>query len=174
MANILQNQDLLITKKRKLILKSLREKLNRFFMRKKYGDREKVVKSYLKLTEPNAKEPSQEIVNRFSGRIDIAQPEMVIFKFFKAIMNEKLIGREGVSIATEEYEKVFGVGTWQKLQSTSTLMPARDMAYTVDYFWKFHPPVWLLRWLRGELADEKRGNLRYYFKWHCGKSICTN
>ena len=87
-------------------------------MRKSMGT-ERGSESYLKLTEPNAKEPSQEIVNRFSGRIDIAQPEMVIFKFFKAIMNEKLIGREGVSIATEEYEKVFG---WEPGRSFRALL----------------------------------------------------
>ncbi len=160
-ANILPKPDLFDYKETETYFKIAAGKIKRgSFMRKKYGDREKVVKSYLKLTEPNAKEPSQEIVNRFSGRIDIAQPEMVIFKFFKAIMNEKLIGREGVSIATEEYEKVFGVGTWQKLQSTSTLMPARDMAYTVDYFWKL--PADRFGYSGGcvsELADEKRGSL---------------
>ena len=163
MANILPKPDLFDYKETETYFKIAAGKIKRgSFMRKKYGDREKVVKSYLKLTEPNAKEPSQEIVNRFSGRIDIAQPEMVIFKFFKAIMNEKLIGREGLSIATEEYEKVFGVGTWQKHQSTSTLMTARDMANTVDYFEIACRPVWLLRGCVSELADEK-GSLLYLF-----------
>lgn len=160
-ANILPKPELFDYKETETYFKIAAGKIKRgSFMRKKYEDRERVVKSYLKLTEPNAKEPSQEIVNRFSGRIDIAQPEMVIFKFFKAMMSENLIGREGVSIATEEYEKVFGAGTWQKLQSTSTLMPARDMAHTVDYFWKL--PADRFGYSGscvGELADEKRDSL---------------
>ena len=39
------------------------------------------------------------------------------------------------SVARAEYERVFGEGAFALLQATSTLMPARDMALTVDRFW---------------------------------------
>src|SRR5262249_53002448 len=39
------------------------------------------------------------------------------------------------SVACAEYDKVFGEGAYAGLQSTSTLMPARDMALAVDRFW---------------------------------------
>ena len=42
-----------------------------------------------------------------------------------------------IEIAEKEYEKVFGKGSWKALQSTSTLMPHRDMAHAIDYFWDF-------------------------------------
>lgn len=130
------------------------------FLRKKYKDREKVVKYYLKLIGSTIKEPGQELVDRYSGRIDAAQPEMVTLKFFKAIMGKNLIGKVGVSFVAEEYEKVFGAGTWQKLQSTSTLMPAKDMAHTVDYFWNL--PAGRFGFSGGnvcDLANEKRDSL---------------
>ncbi|TEB11498.1 hypothetical protein Psfp_03957 [Pelotomaculum sp. FP] len=160
-ANILPKPDIFDCEETETYLKIAAGKIKRgSFARKKYGDREKVVKSYLKLIESDLKEPSQETVDRLSERIDIAQPEIVAFKFFKAIMGENLIGREGVNIAAEEYERVFGEGTWQKLQSTSTLMPAKDMAHTVDYFWKL--PADRFGYSGGnvsELADEKRDSL---------------
>ncbi|NLI12601.1 hypothetical protein [Pelotomaculum propionicicum] len=160
-ANILPKPDLFDYKETEIYLRIAAGKIKRSsFARKKYGDRVKVVKSYLKLIKPDVKELSQETVDRLSERIDIAQPEMVIFKFFKAIMGENLIGREGVSIAAAEYERMFGEGSWRKLQSTSTLMPARDMAHTVDYFWKL--PADRFGYSGGnvgELADEKRDSL---------------
>lgn len=160
-ANILPKPDLFDYKETETYLKIASGKIKRgSFMRKKYGDREKVVKAYLKLSKPDVKEPGQETIDRISERIDNAQPEMVIFKFFKAIMGENLIRKEGVSIALEEYERIFGEGSWQKLQSTSTLMPAKDMAHTVDYFWKLPADRFgFSGGSVGELADEKRDSL---------------
>lgn len=97
---------------------------------------------------------------RQTERIGTAQPEMCIFKFFKAAMGPGLLG-DGVTpegkqacldltkgavtekptkvtpqaIARTEYDKVFGVGAYDLLRGTSTLMPAHDMALTVDRFW---------------------------------------
>jgi hypothetical protein len=85
---------------------------------------------------------------------------MCIFKFFKAALDSDLLGDEVTpearetyaafaegggkkkaaqvtpqSVTRAEYDKVFGNGAYVELQSTSTLMPARDMALTVDRFW---------------------------------------
>lgn len=68
----------------------------------------------------------------------MAQPEMLVFKFFKAMMDpEKVeaISADGAALARTLYEQTFGRGSWTALQSTSTIMPAKDMARTVDYFW---------------------------------------
>lgn len=92
-----------------------------------------------------------------TARIGIAQPEMCIFKFFKAALADELLGKEVTaeaqeayadfaegngkkkaapqSVARAEYDVVFGDGAYNTLQATSTLMPARDMALTVDRFW---------------------------------------
>src|SRR5439155_24402344 len=92
--------------------------------------------------------------------IGAAQPEMCVFKFFKAALDSELLGNEVTpeaketyaafaagggkkktsqvtpqSVARAEYDKVFGVDAYAELQSTSTLMLARDMALTVDRFW---------------------------------------
>lgn len=68
-------------------------------------------------------------------RISTAHPDIIVFKFFKAAMRPEFLGAEGTEIVQKEYEKVFGEGSWQNLLSTSTLMAARDMANTVDYYW---------------------------------------
>jgi hypothetical protein len=63
---------------------------------------------------------------------------MLVFKFFKAMMDPKkvaTVGDGGAARARSLYEQVFGAGSWAALQSTSTIMPAKDMAKTVDYFW---------------------------------------
>ena len=39
------------------------------------------------------------------------------------------------TVAEKEYDAVFGNGAYAALQSTSTLMPAREMAATIDRFW---------------------------------------
>jgi len=101
-------------------------------------------------------------LERQTERIGTAQPEMCIFKFFKAALAPELLGDEVTleannnneyadssegggkkkrakvtpqSVARAEYDKVFGQGAFALLQATSTLMPARDMALTVDRFW---------------------------------------
>ncbi|OGF68312.1 MAG: hypothetical protein A2Y62_11480 [Candidatus Fischerbacteria bacterium RBG_13_37_8] len=92
----------------------------------------KVGESYVKLKGLSSNTNTSDIHIR---RIADAHPEMVIFKFFKAIMSQKLIGVKGQEMAKSEYEKIFGKDSWEKLQSTSTLMPSQDMIKTVDYFW---------------------------------------
>ena len=67
-----------------------------------------------------------------------------MFKFFKAMMDPgkiSAIGSAGAGLAEKLYEERFGVGSWVALQGTSTLMPARDMAGTVDYFWRLSGPA---------------------------------
>jgi len=93
-------------------------------------------------------------------RISLAYPEMMVFKFFKAMMGEAIIGDEGAEIARKEYEAVFGPGSWVALLSTSTLMPAQDMAKTVDLFWELPGQRFELSVTRvEELAPEKRTEL---------------
>jgi len=95
-----------------------------------------------------------------SARFGAAQPEMCVFKFFKAALADDLLGQEVLteaqiaygdfaegsgrkkaarvtpqSVARAEYDAVFGDGAYNDLQATSTLMPARDMALTIDRFW---------------------------------------
>jgi hypothetical protein len=97
---------------------------------------------------------------RESQRISRAYPEMCIFKFFKAALDEKMVGdvttpetqfeyaalippKKGrkpqavtpQDIARIEYDSVFGEGAFDALQKTSTLQPARDMAFSIDYYW---------------------------------------
>jgi hypothetical protein len=96
-----------------------------------------VVGEYWKLTGKNGQKFSEQM-DRDAGRISEAQPEIIVFKFFKAMLDrDKLeaVGEEGSALAQTLYEKTFGSGSWAALQTTSTLMPAKDMAKTVDYFW---------------------------------------
>lgn len=123
---------------------------------------EKMVCNYLTLsTGKDVKSVKPDNLVRESQRISRAYPEMGIFKFFKAAIDAELVG-EAVSdvaqaryiaalpksgkgkrpvnvtpqmIAQIEYDKVFGDGTFHALMKTSTLMPARDMALTIDHYW---------------------------------------
>ncbi|MCL6543164.1 MAG: hypothetical protein K6T87_21650, partial [Roseiflexus sp.] len=97
---------------------------------------------------------------RESQRISRAYPEICIFKFFKAALDEKMVGnvttpeaqsayvsripsKKGKKsstvtpkdVARIEYDTIFGEGAFDALQKTSTLQPARDMAFSVDYYW---------------------------------------
>jgi len=94
-------------------------------------------------------------------RIRAAHPEMMVFKFFKAMMKQELIGDEGVMIAQKEYEAVFGSGSWAALLSTSTLMLAQDMAKTIDLFWRLPGQRFGISGIKKveELAPEKRTEL---------------
>lgn len=96
-----------------------------------------VVREYWKLTGRNG-EAFSEQMDRDAGRISEAQPEMIVFKFFKAMLDPDKVeagGKDEPILAQKFYEETFGPGSWAALQSTSTLMPAKDMAKTVDYFW---------------------------------------
>jgi len=99
-------------------------------------------------------------MNKEADRISTAHPDMVAFKFFKATMKQEFIGDGGIGIAQQEYEATFGSGSWAALISTSTLMPAQDMAKTVDLFWqlpgqRFQIGIGTVE----ELASEKRTEL---------------
>lgn len=99
-------------------------------------------------------------MDREAERISTAHPDMLVFKFFKAAMKPELIGNDGTKAAQQAYETLFGSGSWAALLSTSTLMPAQDMAKTVDLFWQlpgqqFGLDVATLE----EVAPEKRTDL---------------
>jgi len=103
------------------------------FAKKKPDDRKSVVASYLSVKESDV---DQETLERETDRISQAQPEMIVFKFFKAAMSKNMVGDDGFQRAAALYEEVFGDGTWDGLQSTSTLMPAKEMKLVIDPFWK--------------------------------------
>ncbi len=135
-ANILPKPDLFDYRETKSYLITASKRVNRrSFIKKKEGNRKKVVRDYLKLKGDNLPQLDDKTVEWHSQRIDSAYPQMVIFKFFKGMMGEDLIGTKGIEIAKNKYEEVFGDGSWNDLQNTSTLMAAKDMAQTVDYFW---------------------------------------
>ncbi len=95
-----------------------------------------------------------------SERIDAAQPEMLVFRFFKESLVPEILGKKVTAeaanaysvfvkndekrkqpkvtpeiVARVEYDKIFGVGAYDDLKPISTLMPAPDMALRVDRFW---------------------------------------
>ena len=97
-------------------------------------------------------------MDREANRISNAHPDILAFKFFKAAM--KLTGNEGVKAAQKEYEAIFGPNSWADLLSTSTLMPAQDMAKTVDRFYQLSGQQFgLYVTTLEELAPEKRTEL---------------
>lgn len=146
------------------------------FAKKSERDRKKVVRKYLNLSVEQ--EIDGEALALHTARIGAAQPEMCIFKFFKVAVSEDITGKEvtpeagGIYaafaetigkkktpkvtpqvVARVEYDAVFREGAYDALQSTSTLMPANDMALAVDYFWT-------LDGARFGLGVEKIGYLR--------------
>lgn len=99
-------------------------------------------------------------MDREAERISMAHPDMMVFKFFKAAMKADLIGDDGVEVARSKYEAIFGSGSWTSLISTSTLMPAQDMAKTVDLFYQLPGREFGLDVATvEELAAEKRTEL---------------
>jgi len=144
------------------------------FRKKKTAVQQKVVTEYLQISKIADSKREWEY---HAERIGEAHPEMVIFKFFKTALSEKLIDPASLRVDSEtdialkktcrpetpegekryqkairkekqriwdgfqdvlcqEYERVFGPGSFSGLISTSTLMAARDMAMTIDYFWQ--------------------------------------
>jgi hypothetical protein len=119
---------------RRYLEKASRKISRQSFAKKAPRDRLPRIMSYLKLKgQPEA--DAEKRLQELSERISNGQPEMLVFKFFKAMMNEAMVGEKGAALAREAYERAFGDGTWKLLQTTSTLMPAKDMALTVDAFW---------------------------------------
>ena len=113
------------------------------FAKKPMKDKRTVVLAYWKLAARDG-DADDAALEHEAGRISAAQPEMLVFKFFKAMMDPgkiSAIGSAGAGLAEKLYEERFGVGSWVALQGTSTLMPARDMAGTVDYFWRLSGPA---------------------------------
>lgn len=153
------------------------------FVKKSGAARRKVVETYWELSG-KAGVPTASDVEEQSQRIDRAQPEMLLFKFFKEAVSKPLICGEGLPIPEEiqvkldaelarvqaigkdkdieraqaryakemvkaqdeqwqrleeelrtQFDAEFGNGAYAALQSTSTLMPAKDLALTVDRFW---------------------------------------
>ncbi len=126
---------------------------------------EKMVCNYLTLsTGKDVKSVKLDILVRESQRISRAYPEMCVFKFFKAAIDAEIVGeavadamlakyasdlpkpgkgKKPVNITPQmitqiEYDRTFGKGAFDALMKTSTLMPARDMALTIDHYWP-HP-----------------------------------
>ncbi len=129
------------------------------FRSKPESTRRKTVTDYLKYKGDDSPINENKLALE-TDRIGVAQPEMCIFKFFKTALANNILGKqvtpeadetyadfaEGAtkrkapkvnpqSVARAEYDAVFGEGAYADLQSTSTLMPARDMALTIDRFW---------------------------------------
>ena len=138
--NMLPKPDLLSFDEAQQYLTAAGSKISpRSFAKKKLADRRKVVTEYLRLRGEGASSTSDEEVDRQSGRISVAQPEMLVFKFFKAMLDADkvpVVGEDGEALARQKYEALFGLGTWMQLQATSTLMAAKDMFRTVDVYWR--------------------------------------
>lgn len=136
--NILPKPDLLTFDEVRLYLQNAARKINpQSLAQKPLGAKRRVVEDYWKL-KGRSGVLTDEQVEQQAERISTAQPEMMVFKFFKAMMDPnkvEVIHESGVALAKQLYEEVFGSSSWATLQSTSTLMPARDMAKTVDHFW---------------------------------------
>jgi hypothetical protein len=118
---------------------------------------------------------------RESQRISRAYPEICIFKFFKAALDEKMVGsvttpeaqfayvsripsKKGKKsptvtpqdVAQIEYDTIFGEGAFDALQKTSTLQPARDMAFSVDYYWTLPGDQFSLATQKVEFAPDNQ------------------
>jgi len=118
-----------------------------------------VIENYWRLKGKTNARYSPEM-DREADRISTAHPDMLAFKFFKATMKSKFIGHEGTGIVKQEYETIFGPGSWTSLLRTSTLMPAQDMAKTVDFFWQLPGESFQMRvGTVEELASDKRTEL---------------
>jgi len=100
--------------------------------------REKVPSEYHRLLIMEPTQLPEQEANNFLARMGEAYTEMAIFKFFRYVVDPDtgLIGEREQLMVREGYERIFGEGSFSALTSTSTLMPAKDMAFTVDYFWR--------------------------------------
>ncbi len=178
LAAILPKPDLFDHKEIEMYLAEVTHRIGRkSFSKKALTSRRKVVETFLSSTYGTENITDAE-VDIWSERIDVAQPEMLAFKFFKAATDPDVVGKNGAFLQTAEvdelhsqlscqsntekerkrisnlikkiqkqaikdwqrqlqssYESVFGEGSFGTLQSTSTLMPAKDMATIVYPFW---------------------------------------
>ncbi len=151
------------------------------FRNKPESARRKTVADYLKHKGDDSPIDENKLALE-TDRIGIAQPEMCVFKFFKTALADSLLGKQVTSEAEEiyadfaegggkrkapkvnpqsvaraEYDAVFGEGAYADLQSTLTLMPARDMARTIDRFWSLEGSRFGLDVLKiGSLLDDDK------------------
>lgn len=110
---------------------------NKSFEAKNNEKRRTTIEKYWKLKDKEER-PTDEDVDLTSAFISTAQPEMIVFKVFKELANlalETCSRTDVLNLAENLYEERFGKGSWQRLQSTSTLMPAQDMHNLIDPFW---------------------------------------
>jgi len=75
------------------------------FSRKPLPARRKVVEEYYRAAG-QGRSPTEAQVEAESQRIDRAQPEMLVLKFFKNALSQKVLGREGVTVNQVEKEKL--------------------------------------------------------------------
>lgn len=84
-------------------------------------------------------------------------PNQAQTRYEKAVQRlEKQAESTFESQATEQYDAVFGRGAFARLQSTSTLMPAREMVTVIDPFWALSGEVFGLPHQRMELAPDEQ------------------
>ena len=137
--NILPKPDLLDFRETRQYLESAARKISpRSFDKKPPKRKREVVEEYWRFKRKIGT-PTEHEVELDAARISVAQPEMLIFKFFKATVDPdkvRTLGKQGSALARKLYEEAFGTDSWSALQSTSTLMPAKDMGATIDYFWR--------------------------------------
>jgi hypothetical protein len=136
--NILPKPDLIAFRDSRKYLEAAARKVGpKSFARRPFNARRRVVEDYWKISG-RGRRPTDVDVQHEGERISAAQPEMMVFKFFKAMMDPdkvEAVGEDGAAAARSLYEETFGADSYSALQSTSTLMPARDMANTVERFW---------------------------------------
>lgn len=117
--NILPKPDLLSFSESRQYLQSAAKKISPQSLGKKpLRARRKVVEDYWKLKGRSGK-PTDDEVTQEAQRLSEAQPEMLVFKFFKAMMDPQKVeevGKAGAAVAAELYEETFGPGSWSALQ----------------------------------------------------------
>jgi hypothetical protein len=120
--NILPKPELFASSESRQYLRSAAIKISpQSFAKKKPIAKRKVVEDYWKLQGKPSK-PTDAQVEDEAARISVAQPEMLVFKFFKAMLDPdkvEVVGEDGAALAKKLYEETFGTGSWAALQSTS-------------------------------------------------------
>lgn len=130
------------------------------FGRKKSDDKRKTVERYLRLIGFTG-DVSDEQIELHASRISKAQPEIMVFRVFKGLLDKRKVNSitdTAAARAEELYNELFGDDAWKSLQSLSTLMPHKDMTLVIDRYWGIggtqvsHPEVQSV----GELPDDVR------------------
>ncbi|MBM4466969.1 MAG: hypothetical protein FJ014_15685 [Chloroflexi bacterium] len=161
MQNFLPKPDLFDYREIRVYLVEASKRANPLSFKKKPQEyRHNVVTRYLSLRGDIFEELNESATDLQSERIGSARPEMAVFRFFKNAMGADLIGEDGMSVAEQEYDAIFGQGAWNDLKSMSTYMPASDMAKRVDRFWELPGKQFRLDVVSiEELAPDKRVDL---------------